>query len=201
MGASTPASVASTPARKVPLSHVPAASKAKEPVKAQAMKMSTTTNVVKQKKAAQKKKAVRDQGLEQTLVRSHQTAAAEARQRAMSGSALSAEQYRAIMRDLQSRDITPEDYELLLRLDETVPKKNVLTKEAASAMLKQLIQEARADEALECSICVEQYEAGEQVATLCCGHNYHPACIHNWLTTGKATCPMCGAQQCGMHAS
>lgn len=190
-------SVAAAPARKVPVpSH--AVSKAKEPMKEQVMKAANAATAVKQKKIVQKKKVVRDQGIEQTIVRSRQTAAAEARQRAMSGSALSAEQYSVIMRDLQGRDITPEDYDLLLRLDEAVPKKNVLSKEAASAAVQQLTQVARADDASECSICVEQYEEGEQVATLCCGHTYHPACIHNWLTTGKATCPMCGAQQCCM---
>lgn len=41
-----------------------------------------------------------------------------------------------------------------------------------------------------CQICMSLYEVGEQFTTLPCLHQYHPACIQNWLAR-KTTCPIC----------
>ncbi|RAL54512.1 hypothetical protein DM860_001640 [Cuscuta australis] len=48
------------------------------------------------------------------------------------------------------------------------------------------------EEAEVCSICLLEYQDEETVATLQCGHEYHPDCIKQWLSKKKA-CPFCRA--------
>ena len=40
----------------------------------------------------------------------------------------------------------------------------------------------------ECLICLDKITYGR--ATLCCGHNYHSACILKWFEK-NLTCPLC----------
>ena len=42
----------------------------------------------------------------------------------------------------------------------------------------------------KCSICLCQYEAGEEVKMLPCLHSYHGQCIDRWLQQSNA-CPVC----------
>ena len=95
----------------------------------------------------------------------------------------------AQIRALQSRELTPEDYELLLRLDESVQRKNLLSAEAAS----NLIQTILAEDA-ECSVCLCDMQKGECTVVLGCSHCFHPECIKEWLTRGRDTCPICTAK-------
>ncbi|KAF4627481.1 hypothetical protein G7Y89_g10674 [Cudoniella acicularis] len=44
---------------------------------------------------------------------------------------------------------------------------------------------------LGCSICTEDFIAGEDVRVLPCQHKYHPACIDPWLLNVSGTCPLC----------
>ncbi|KAH6670126.1 hypothetical protein B0J14DRAFT_111780 [Halenospora varia] len=44
---------------------------------------------------------------------------------------------------------------------------------------------------LGCSICTEDFIAGEDVRVLPCNHKYHPACIDPWLLNVSGTCPLC----------
>jgi len=105
------------------------------------------------------------------------------------GGTLSAELYQELMNELQHREITPEDYDLLLRLDDTVPKKDVLSAAEVANALAQRLAESTDD---ECPICASEFEPTEMVAVLSCGHVYHSGCVQNWLTMGRNTCPMCG---------
>lgn len=41
-----------------------------------------------------------------------------------------------------------------------------------------------------CSICLAEYEAGEQVRTLPCLHCFHVQCVDSWLRQQR-TCPVC----------
>jgi len=43
-----------------------------------------------------------------------------------------------------------------------------------------------------CAICLEDFEADEQVAGLQCGHSFHQRCLRRWLMRrGTASCPLC----------
>ena len=42
-----------------------------------------------------------------------------------------------------------------------------------------------------CSVCICEFEAGETLRTLRCGHVYHAECIDEWLLGLSVLCPMC----------
>jgi len=86
---------------------------------------------------------------------------------------------------LQRRDITPEDYALLLELDEKVEKK-CLTESQATGALKPC-PAARACEM--CVVCQEQLTETDAVM-LGCEHVFHRECIVQWLTTSSTCCPL-----------
>jgi hypothetical protein len=44
----------------------------------------------------------------------------------------------------------------------------------------------------ECSICLAEFEAGEMVRRLPCGHTLHRACVDAWLEM-STLCPLCKA--------
>ena len=41
-----------------------------------------------------------------------------------------------------------------------------------------------------CSICLVQFEEGEEICTLPCRHGYHEVCLKTWLLWG-CRCPQC----------
>ena len=57
----------------------------------------------------------------------------------------------------------------------------------------------RQADAVECSICLSEFETGDSMATLrCCSHSFHEACIMRWLSVDaltpscqRTTCPLC----------
>ncbi|RHZ56838.1 hypothetical protein Glove_396g85 [Diversispora epigaea] len=44
-----------------------------------------------------------------------------------------------------------------------------------------------------CPICLGDFELGEEVRILPCGHQYHTSCIDTWLLEVSSLCPMCKA--------
>ena len=46
------------------------------------------------------------------------------------------------------------------------------------------------DEEPHCSICLGEYEEGEELSTLPCGHIYHNDCIGSWCSN-HTRCPLC----------
>ena len=42
----------------------------------------------------------------------------------------------------------------------------------------------------ECSICLENYEVGESISILSCGHFFHTKCLNEWFKK-KEVCPLC----------
>lgn len=45
-----------------------------------------------------------------------------------------------------------------------------------------------------CSICIEEFEDGEHIRLLPCGHAFHTECILPWLTERQGCCPLCKAK-------
>ena len=91
---------------------------------------------------------------------------------------------------LQHRDLTPEDYELLLRLDEGVAPKTV-SKSILDSILVVTVDVAAVIGQL-CTICMELYEAAQMVKTLPCKHTFHADCIDQWLSKASQNCPLDG---------
>ena len=92
--------------------------------------------------------------------------------------------------DMQHRDITPEDYELLLQLDNDVAPKTV-----SQELLKQLHTAASSEFGLAgelCSICMEQFRTKDLLKKLLCGHCFHSSCVDQWLTYSSCACPLDG---------
>ncbi|KAL3944892.1 MAG: hypothetical protein SGBAC_001037 [Bacillariaceae sp.] len=48
-----------------------------------------------------------------------------------------------------------------------------------------------------CSICIDDFEAGEKIRLLPCGHAFHTECILPWLTRRQGCCPMCKTRVMG----
>ena len=42
----------------------------------------------------------------------------------------------------------------------------------------------------ECSICLENYNKGDKISILSCGHYYHSECLNRWIEK-KEECPLC----------
>ncbi|KAJ2091472.1 hypothetical protein IW138_001931 [Coemansia sp. RSA 986] len=43
----------------------------------------------------------------------------------------------------------------------------------------------------DCSICLNEFCAGDSVRILDCGHYFHRDCVDSWLTKHSASCPLC----------
>ncbi|XP_064617042.1 uncharacterized protein LOC135481041 [Liolophura sinensis] len=90
---------------------------------------------------------------------------------------------------LQHRDLSPEDYDLLLRLDEQVAPKTVS---------KNLLSSFKTDNACEadccqrCAVCMENYVQGQVRKFLPCQHVFHANCIDIWLENSSLNCPLDG---------
>ncbi|VEU35585.1 unnamed protein product [Pseudo-nitzschia multistriata] len=42
-----------------------------------------------------------------------------------------------------------------------------------------------------CTICLDDYQIGDKLCCLPCGHVFHAECISKWLVERSATCPLC----------
>lgn len=49
----------------------------------------------------------------------------------------------------------------------------------------------KVEKSLECAICWEDFEKGEEVRMLPCEHKFHPKCIDPWLLGFSGSCPVC----------
>lgn len=92
--------------------------------------------------------------------------------------------------DLQSRELTPNDYELLLMLDNTIKPKTVSQAKLQSLPVAKIEDELYTE--LICTVCQMNYELGEEIKTLPCGHFFHVACIDQWLSESSTKCPQDG---------
>ncbi|MQM18604.1 hypothetical protein Taro_051599, partial [Colocasia esculenta] len=92
-------------------------------------------------------------------------------------------------------DVDNMSYEELLALEEQIG--NVSTGLSEETIIKHLKQRRHlsitltpSNEAEPCCICREEYIHGEDLGTLDCGHDFHAACIKQWLMH-KNLCPIC----------
>nr|XP_027079378.1 probable E3 ubiquitin-protein ligase RHG1A [Coffea arabica]XP_027079379.1 probable E3 ubiquitin-protein ligase RHG1A [Coffea arabica] len=109
-------------------------------------------------------------------------------------------------------DIDNMSYEELLALEERMGTVSTAFSEEAFAkcITKSIYQTATADvgaagcsedEAdIRCSICQEEYVAGDEIGKLGCEHGYHLVCIHQWLRL-KNWCPICKASAAPSQSS
>ncbi|CAG9465320.1 unnamed protein product [Pedinophyceae sp. YPF-701] len=107
-------------------------------------------------------------------------------------------------------DVERLSYEQLLELGEVVGSQSRGAAAAAIAELRELTwgdEECRAavgrahadgagagadeDEEEQCAVCRMEYEVGDGVRLLTCGHVFHSECIAQWLGINRA-CPICG---------
>lgn len=114
--------------------------------------------------------------------------------RQFSSTSLSADSHGALsrtqIRNLQQRELTPEDYELLLSLDETVETKESRLNESECERLP-LPSALLTWEGESCGVCLSEMEPEQEVRGLpCCSHVFHEKCIRQWLTGSKAKCPL-----------
>ena len=94
-----------------------------------------------------------------------------------------------ILINLQHRDLTPEDYDLLLRLDERVAPKTI-SKDTLSTMKTDVVSEETAGDL--CAVCMDPYELGQNRKFLPCDHVFHTKCIDMWLENSSQNCPVDG---------
>ena len=92
--------------------------------------------------------------------------------------------------ELQNRDITPEDYDLLVQLDSSV-KPKTLSKAKIDSLHSDNVTNATDD---ICSICIEDYIPGDMKRFLACGHHFHDHCIRTWLSITSNRCPIDGKE-------
>jgi hypothetical protein len=96
------------------------------------------------------------------------------------------------MLEMLNRELTPEDYELLLRLDETVEKKTVNQETLTTLKEKTIDSEEHLSEV--CTVCMFNYEMGDSVKYLPCNHLFHVDCIVPYLSSYGQSCPVCKAK-------
>lgn len=89
--------------------------------------------------------------------------------------------------DLSTRELNPEDYDMLLKLDEQIAKPT-LDEDKVSGYASRPMTPSRLGQT--CQICLADIEVGEIAKILPCGHEFHKGCVVKWLTECKDTCPL-----------
>ncbi|KAJ1380138.1 Zinc finger, RING-type [Sesbania bispinosa] len=93
--------------------------------------------------------------------------------------------------DMEEDDIDPDElsYEELIELGEE--KRGLSTNEISTCLYPYTCQSAESKSGIDrCVICQVEYEKGETLVALKCGHPYHSDCISKWLQI-KKVCPIC----------
>lgn len=112
-------------------------------------------------------------------------------------------QYTNLMADLQQRDLTPEDYTILQRLDNllqaaTTTTTNTGTMSVGDRVIKTLpsfvlntkLTRNYKKKNRHCSICLEKMIKGDKIKIMPCLHRCHESCLDVWLKM-KTICPVC----------
>lgn len=93
---------------------------------------------------------------------------------------------------LQDREITPNDYEILLQLDNfAVADKKKRAGRIIKRLQSEILEDASAYNNEQCVICMDSYAEGEKIKSLLCGHRFHSECLDSWMSnSGCTTCPL-----------
>ena len=85
-------------------------------------------------------------------------------------------------------------YEQLLQLEDNVGN---VSKGLSAQQFEKLpitkYKKEKYSENFQCIICMEEFNEGEKVKVLPCGHIFHPNCIKEWLMKQKS-CPFCKSE-------
>ena len=79
-------------------------------------------------------------------------------------------------------------YEQLIALDENIVKKGMTPEELESYPIT--IHSKESDAPSDCNVCISEFEDGESLRRLPCGHKFHKDCVDTWLEA-NITCPVC----------
>jgi len=91
--------------------------------------------------------------------------------------------------DILNRELTPEDYELLLLLDTSVAPKTCSIHKINSLPTVQFNEQLK-ERFPSCMICLNHFEDKETLTKLPCDHIFHVNCISNWLANSSPKCPI-----------
>ena len=95
----------------------------------------------------------------------------------------------SVLINIQHRELTPEDYEILLQLDDTVAPKTLDKSTLDNFKTDEVTPECAGD---VCAVCMECYELGQKRKFLPCNHVFHSTCIDMWLENSSRNCPIDG---------
>ncbi|CAF4578886.1 unnamed protein product [Rotaria sp. Silwood2] len=101
----------------------------------------------------------------------------------------------ALHQMLANREITENDYDILLQLDNAqnaavmgIPENIVKSMPTERVHERsRLLQHGE-----QCRLCLRSYQIGERVRRLPCRHKFHIDCIDGWLLHSHPTCPIDG---------
>eukprot|EP00808_Paulinella_micropora_P011440 g6123.t1 len=93
---------------------------------------------------------------------------------------------------VMERDFNANDYDLLLRLDETNHRRWQGMSQSAIERYPAFVVGSPKSQSSQhtCSICLEPRAKGERIRALPCMHAFHADCVDKWLRE-KAECPVC----------
>eukprot|EP00794_Sanderia_malayensis_P015776 gene15776-17368_t len=94
---------------------------------------------------------------------------------------------------MQYRELTPNDYELLLSLDNSIPKKTLSYQSLQLIPKKKIIiKDIETDAVGCCCICLQSLDTDDSFVKKLpkCGHIFHATCIDTWLKAYSNVCPL-----------
>ncbi len=89
---------------------------------------------------------------------------------------------------------TPEMFERLMEVQDMMTSRRGMSNEAIAQVPTEAVDraaiDANEDAQCQCMVCLMDFEDGEEVRRLPCGHRFHRGCVDEWLTR-SVECPIC----------